>query len=54
MILVSVIVYLLMHGDSVGGVHDRTAEVRDLGRNSGFSGEEGEPEIALESWVYLV
>ena len=46
--LVSVIVYLAIQGDSVGGVHDRTAEVRDLGKNSGLSGEEGEPEIAWE------
>ena len=46
--LVSVIMYLVMQGDSLGGVHDRTAEVRDLGKNSGLSGEDGEPEIAWE------
>ena len=46
--LMSVIVYLVMQGDSVGGVHDRTAEVRDLAEKSGLSGEEGEPKIGWE------
>ena len=46
--LVSVIVYLVIQRDSVGGVHDRTAEVSDFGENSGLSGEEGEPKIAWE------
>ena len=27
--------------DPVGGVQDRSAEVRDLGKNFGLSGEEG-------------
>ena len=46
--LVSVIVYVVVQRDSMGGVHDSTAEVRDLGKISGLSGEEGEPEIAWE------
>ena len=46
--LVSVILYLMIQRDSVGGVHDRTAEVRDFGKNSGFSGEEGEPDTEWE------
>ena len=41
-------VYLATQGDSVGGFHDKTAEVRDLANNSGFKGEEGEPEIGWE------
>ena len=36
--LVSVIVYMVTQIASVGGVHDRTAEVRDLGENSGCNG----------------
>ena len=44
--LVSVIVYMMTQIDSKGGVHDKTAEVRDLAENSGVSGEEGEPKIA--------
>ena len=48
MMLVSVMVYLVIQGDSVGGVQDRTAEVSDLGENSGLSGDEGEPKIAWE------
>ena len=39
------IAYLVIQRESVGGVHDRTAEVRDSGRNSGLSGGDGEPEL---------
>ena len=46
--LVRMIVYLVTQRDSVGGVHDKAAEVRDVGENSGLSGEEGEPEITQE------
>ena len=44
---------MVIQGDSVGGVHDRTAEVRDVGENSGLSGEEGEAEITWELGHYL-
>ena len=40
--------YSVTQRDSAGGVHDRTAKMRYLGENSGFSGEVGGPEIALE------
>ena len=36
--LVSVMVYMVIQLDSVGGVHDRTAEVRYLGENTGCKG----------------
>ena len=36
--LVSVIVYMVIQIDSVGGVHERTAEVRDLRENEGCNG----------------
>ena len=39
---------MIVHRESLGGVHDRTAEVRDLGENSGLEGEDGGPEIAWE------
>ena len=46
--LVRAIVYLVMQRDSVGGVHDRTVELRDLEENSGLSGEGGEPKDGWE------
>ena len=46
--LIKMIVYLIIQRDLVGGVHDRTAELEDLGKNLGLSGEEGEPEIGWE------
>ena len=45
MMLVSVTVYIIIHRESLGGVHDRNAEVRDWTENSEIKGEEGEPEI---------
>ena len=36
--LVSVIVYIVMQIESVGGVHERTAEVGDFGENEGCKG----------------
>ena len=53
MVLVSVIVYLVIQRESMGGVHVRTAEVRDLAENSALTGEEGEPEIGWEVCMNL-
>ena len=36
--LVSVIVYMVIQIDSMGGVHERSAEVRDLRENEGCKG----------------
>ena len=36
--LVSVTVYIVMQIESVGGVHEKTAEVEDFGENKGCKG----------------